>query len=343
MILILFAFNCFYYSVFAQSKKEQIQSLNYRIDSLSNIIIVERQEMDKLQNKIQESKSLLQGFESKKDSLSKELNKSKEYIDKIILNNKNLSGYIQTQKNSIDSLMVVIDDLIRQKNIEGTLNNKLISFSTNDYSFEKGMGDFNYNLSQIEKKEKLRIYKSKYAYRDVSLNVKFKSGEALRFYSQSDHDEMLQKHYSYLFEDESTGKLYFAMIDYNAPGSGAVVYSLQELDLYTGEIETIVSKIGGDFFFNESKSYLIVKGWYDSKEYVYDNQLQIVNLGRKETELTIKSVEPIDVKWLANEEFQCVLLKYTMGNNFPYSRIPSKIRTGELKKYKYIYDNWYKQ
>ena len=96
-------------------------------------------------------------------------------------------------------------------------------------------------------------------------------------------------------------------------------------------------------FFNESKSYLIVKGWYDSKEYVYDNQLQIVNLGRKETELTIKSVEPIDVKWLANEEFQCVLLKYTMGNNFPYSRIPSKIRTGELKKYKYIYDNWYKQ
>ena len=52
MILILFAFNCFYYSVFAQSKKEQIQSLNYRIDSLSNIIIVERQEMDKLQNKI---------------------------------------------------------------------------------------------------------------------------------------------------------------------------------------------------------------------------------------------------------------------------------------------------
>ena len=59
-----------------QSKKDQIQSLNYRIDSLSNIIIVERQEMDKLQIKIQESKSLLQDFESKKDSLSKELNKS---------------------------------------------------------------------------------------------------------------------------------------------------------------------------------------------------------------------------------------------------------------------------
>ena len=83
MILILFAFNCFYYSVFAQSKKEQIQSLNYRIDSLSNIIIVERQEMDKLQNKIQESKSLLQGFESKKDSLSKELNNNvTEYVKK---------------------------------------------------------------------------------------------------------------------------------------------------------------------------------------------------------------------------------------------------------------------
>lgn len=318
---------------YSQTKKKQIESLVYEIDSLTNVIKLQKTALSQLVKKIQDEN----------DSLTIELNKNEEHITRLTTNNQSLSDYILFQRNTIDSLTIVIDQLISEKNSKVTNASNLISFTTTDYSFEKGMGDYSYNFSQIEEKEKLRIRESNYAFRDQSLNIKLKSGEIIKLFSQSEYDENLQKHFTYLFEDELNGKLYFVIIDYNVPGSGEVSYSLQELDLLTGETVLIVKDIGGDFLFNESKSYLIVKGWYDSEEYVIDNQLKVINIVTKEAELTFKDVEPIDVRWLSSGEFQCVLLKYTKEETWPFSRIPSSRRNGKIEKYQFIHNNWYKQ
>ena len=58
-----------------------------------------------------------------------------------------------------------------------------------------------------------------------------------------------------------------------------------------------MTNIGADYIFNKSKAILIANGWYDSEEYVMDNQLQVINVLNRKEELILKEVEPINIKF----------------------------------------------
>ncbi len=140
----------------------------------------------------------------------------------------------------------------------------------------------------------------------------------------------------------ATAKLYYVIIDFIAAGSGNKKYTLIELDLNTGMKTKLVSNIGGNFIFNKNETVILVHGWYDSEDYVQDNQLKIINILNKKTDFILNNVEPINIYWLSNDEFQCLLLKYSKEKEWPFSRIPSPVRTGNLNKFIFKNGIWTK-
>ena len=333
---------------FAQSKKDQIENLQTSFDSLSKIVINERNfysiESKKLNTSIQWANYQI-------DSLFLELKNTKSKInqyEKEILDLKHQLTYKTDSLHFISEKLKKLSEIALNKFDENRItehqNFPIVSFNSTDYDFDKNSGEnFIQNKNTIVKKEKTRIICSKYAKREESLNITLKTGETISLVSKSELDEMLQTHYAYLFEDELMGKIYYVLINYNAPGSGDVNYSLIEIDLNSGENTTLVTNAGGNFSFNSNNTFLVVSGWYDSEEYVKDNQLQIINIQNPKSELTLTGVEPINITWLSNVEFQCELLKYTKEKEWPFSRIPNELRIGELIRFAFVNGSWSRQ
>lgn len=365
---------------FAQSKKEQIEILKMRTDSLTNILDNERKiNISKVQglyssieiNKNQidslysELKRAKERNKNQVDSLYTELKRTNNILNQQEQDNIQLKGKVNEFSNEInnlkfqlkiksDSLVVIFNELkkceesinteIDTSNSEEFQFKKSESFSALNYAFDKAnVGNFQQNLDTIISKEKTRILNSSHAKRDLSLKIKLVNGETISLDSKSENDGNTETHFAYLFEDELRAKLYYVMINYSMPGSGTIINTLIELNLNTGDKNTIVTNIGADFIFNKSKTFLITSGWYDSQEYVMDNQLQVINILNKKKELILKEVEPVNIIWLSEYEFQCQLLKYTKEKEWPNSRILSVDRNGKINRFKFVNGSWSKQ
>ena len=346
---------------FAKSKKVQIETLKMRTDSLTNIINNER----KINiSKVQGLYSSIEINKNQIDSLYSELKRTKIILnqqeqDNIQLKNRINSKSVEVDdliyqlKNKSDSLIIISMELLKIKESiqikidsiksEESQYKAAKSFNTLDYDFdESNIGDFNQNSESIIAKEKTRIFKSIYAKRDYSLKIKLLTGETLSLSSLNENESVKETHYTYLFENVLKAKLYYVIIDFIAAGPGTKKYTLIELDLNTGMKTKLVSNIGGNFIFNKNETIILVHGWYDSEEYVQDNQLQIINILNKKIDLIIKNVEPININWLSNDEFQCLLLKYSKEKEWPFDRIPSTVRTGSLNKFIFNNGKWTK-
>ena len=371
IILILFVFQM--KLSFAQSKKEQIEILKMRTDSLTNILDNERKiNISKVQglyssieiNKNQidslysELKRAKERNKNQVDSLYTELKRTNNILNQQEQDNIQLKDKVNKFSNEInnlkfqlkiksDSLVVIFNEL---KKCEESINTEIDvsnseefqfkkpeSFSALNYAFDKAnVGNFQQNLDTIISKEKTRILNSSHAKRDLSLKIKLVNGETISLVSKSENEGNTETHFAYLFEDELRAKLYYVMINYSMPGSGTIINTLIELNLNTGDKNTIVTNIGADFIFNKSKTFLITSGWYDSQEYVMDNQLQVINILNKKKELILKEVEPVNIIWLSEYEFQCQLLKYTKEKEWPNSRILSVDRNGKINRFKFV-------
>lgn len=308
---------------FAQSKKEQIEILKMRTDSLTNVLDNERKiniiKVQALNSSIEIKKNQINAKSVEVDDLKHQL------------------------KNKSDCLKIIAVELKKIKESIQIKSDATKSYNTLDYDFdETNSGDFDENYDTIIIKEKTRMLNSNYAKRDLSLKIKLVTGETISLGSISEHEGIAETHFTYLHENELRAKLYYVMINYWRAGGGSKRYTLIEIDLKTGEKNTLVSNIGGNFNFNENETYLLVSGWYDSQEYVNDNQLQVINIVNKKIDLVIKDVEPIKINWLSDFEFQCQLLKYSKEKEWPNSRIPSAVRTGNLNKYKFNNGFWSK-
>jgi hypothetical protein len=333
---------------FAQSKKDQIEILRTSFDSLSKIVINERNFYSIESKKLNAS---IQWANYQIDSLFLELKNKKSKIneyEKEILDLKQQLTYKTDSLHFISEKLKKLSEIALKKVDENRTtdhqNVPIASFNSTDYDFDKNSGEnFIQNKNTIVKKEKTRIIHSKYAKREGSLSITLKTGETISLVSKSELDGMQQTHYAYLFEDELKSKIYYVLISYIAPGSGDVNYSLIEIDLNTGEKTTLVTDVGGNFSFNSNNTFLVVSGWYDSEEYVQDNQLQIINIQNSKSQLTLTDVEPINITWLSNDEFQCQLLKYTKEKEWPFSRIPNELRTGKLIKFSFVNGSWSRQ
>jgi hypothetical protein len=137
--------------------------------------------------------------------------------------------------------------------------------------------------------------------------------------------------------------LYYVKIDFTRAGSGYKIYTLIELDLNNGMKNELISNIGGNFSFNKIETFILAYGWHDSEDYVQDNQLQIINILNREKDLILEDVEPININWLSDNEFQCQLLKYTKEKEWPNSRIPSVDRNGKINRFKFANGSWSRQ
>ena len=348
-------------STFAQSKKEQIEILKMRTDSLTNVIDNERKinfiKMQELNSVIEIKKNQINSLHTELKKISDNFNQKE--LETIQLKNKINAKSIEIDdlrhqlKNKSDSLKILavefkrIKEAIKIKNnsnqIEDLQYKVAKSFNPLDYDFE--YYDFNQNYDTVIIKEKTRILNSNYAKRDLSLKVKLLTGETISLISINEHEGNAQTHFTYLFENELRAKLYYVMINYYEPGPGTKSYTLIEIDLKTGKKNTLVSNIGSNFNFNKNQTYLIVSGWYDSQDYLNDNQLQVINIVNKKIDLVVKDVEPININWLSEYEFQCQLLKYSKvtdpdGEGY---EVPSVDRSGNFNKFKFNNGLWSKQ
>jgi hypothetical protein len=333
---------------FAQSRKVQIETLKLKVDSLNNLLGNERK-IEFIKQQVLNSS--LKMLKIQFDSLRVELNKINNRFtqkEQELISIKELSknkfdaklNEVNVLKHQLDSLNIVIAELkiingaIKIKSdsnqIEGLQYRAIRSFNPLDYDFEDS-GNFKENYDTIIKKENKRILNSKYAIREFSLKIKLMNSELISLVSISERDNVEETHFAYLFENELRAKLYYVMIHYFAAGPGTKTYTLFEIDLKTGKINTLVSKIGGSFDFNKNETYLLVSGWYDSHAYVKDNQLRVITILNKKIDLILENIEPININWLSDNEFKCQLLNYSTEKEWPFSRIPSKI-TSKCKK-----------
>jgi hypothetical protein len=334
---------------FAQSKKEQIEILKFRVDSLNTILSYVRNANSQ---KIQDLESQISSLNSDLIFIKNKLAKNVDSLNTLLAYERNANSQkkqeCEKQISLLNAELVLIKNKLEEKKHEtDNLTSSLViakSFNSLDYDFDQYNGsNFKENYDTVIIKENKRIHSSNYAKRDYSLKIRLFTGETISLVSKSEHDGNEETHFLYLFEDKLRAKLFYVMINYSVPGSGTKRYSLIEMDLNTGNTITIVSNIGSNFYFNKDQTYLIVYGWYDSGDYVKDNQLQIINVLTKKTELALKDVEPINISWVSDYEFQCQLLKYSKEKEWPNSRIPSKVRSGNLNKFKLKDGIWSKQ
>jgi hypothetical protein len=357
-ILILFQIKV----AFSQSKKEKIEILKVRTDSL--IFVLDNERLINI-DKTQQLNASIEIKNYTIDSLNSAVKRTNNIYNLKEQENIHLKDKVNEFSNKInnfkfhlkiksDSLKIIFNELKKCKESINTKSDaskseefqfkKVESFSALNYDFDKtNGGNFQQNLDTIISKEKTRILNSSHAKRDLSLKIKLVNGETISLDSKIENDGNTETHFAYLFEDELWAKLYYVVIIYSKPGSGTKINTLIELDLNTGDKNIIVTNTGADYIFNKSKTFLITYGWYDSQEYVMDNQLQVVNILNKKKELILKEVEPINITWLSEYEFQCQLLKYSKEKEWPYYRIPSVDRNGKINRFKFVNGSWSKQ
>jgi hypothetical protein len=141
--IIILTFLAFFYGVlmvqnasFSQSKKKQIEALNFKIDSVNHVIAKERNtqkiSIDSLQS--QETKS-----KQKVDSLTKEINSVKNQISSHQKTKQKKEFEIGEIKNEIETKKDSLEDLIISQIVKWEIDTLEVSFkNTKCFSFRNG-------------------------------------------------------------------------------------------------------------------------------------------------------------------------------------------------------------
>lgn len=322
---------------FSQSKKKQIEGLNLKIDSFILVIANERntQKTSIGSLEIQEFKS-----KQKVDTLTIEIKSIEQQISTKQKDKQNFETEISQLKKEIDLKKDSLKQLLsnEEERLQISSDDSYFIFFKDDYDLNIEEPVFNPDngySDQIVEKEKNRISSSKHATRKVDLKINLLNG-SVAIYKSSFKDYTFHTYYSYLFEDLKTSKIFFVQIDYIDAGGGSKNISLLELNLKDGKVRKIIEDAGGDFFFNSNNTFVISSGWVksDEEEYAQDCKLELINIDNLKKELVFNGIEPVEIKWNSRNEFQCMLLKYGKEIEWPFTRIPSDIRTSELFNFK---------
>jgi hypothetical protein len=286
--------------VLSQSKKEQIRKLTFMIDSLNQNVSEKDMGLDSL-------KTIIYNL----DKNSKELNNNH---DKLIEYSNFLKASLNMKEDTIINLKNNLTNCLE------SMYSRNISFIPTMYSATQdwviGSDSFNapygykYFKTIYELKEKTRISNSKYAERRGCLFLKTLNGNEISLCSTTDPYAIMQEHYTYLFENDETKKMYYVKIELNFAGGNPDVYSLYELNLIDGAKKIISDKIGGEFYFSPRCDYVIVGGFYSVGTQTSESEVRVVDLTDRLSDFVISGIESTDIKWLSANKFQCMTIPY---------------------------------
>jgi hypothetical protein len=314
ILLLMFGFS----TILGQSKKERIEYLQFKIDSLTLACSEDHQNQTSLNVLLQQEISIQRNTLENSNKINKTLNDS---LFQTTLKNA-------SQLKAIDKLETEVRLLRMQAenetetfyDVDYLMSSGYASEINENYEFERF---FDINVKAILEKEKSRIKKSTFAKR-INNNLHITShNKPLVLRHKSEYEGIQQVHYSYLFEDLRTEKLYCAQISFIYAGGGTETSSLLEIDLQTGNIHVLSpNQIGGDFFFNPNNTFAVIGGWFNDGDGLFPlkNKFCIVNLDERKTDLTIENVELMNLKWLTETSFKCQVVHYEMNtdNQEPY-------------------------
>jgi hypothetical protein len=312
LIFVVIIIPLVYNAVLGQSNKDTIQYLQYKIDSMA----LASAEVTQTQN------SRIKSFEGQIDTLQKIKSDLSFAIKKNRDTLMHLNAKILLQNRIIEATGIELHELKKQ----------LLKKPKTFYDIDYGVSSHHqYEQSQtlsssyvydplakvIIEKETPRILGSKFAYRDdENLTVSIKSNQIV-FKNDTlpgfqEHNVLIKRYYSYLFEDTINNKLYCVEIIISHIGGGGESFYLTQLDLITGNIKRIECK-GSIFYFNSDNTYAIVGGWYNTgaAPFFHASNFSVVNLHNTQIELSREDSETLNLEWLTETSFKCQLIKYT--------------------------------
>ncbi len=294
-ILILAVFS-FSREVAGQSKKEQIEILKFRIDSLKSVLQLSAIQQD----------SLIKVIVAERFSNQNKINTLNESVNLLKTQNTKISNNLINVKDSFNGLRSKLNECLQNTYL---LTEKYVN---NDYDY-LGIYDWDYedifiNIKGIlELKESNRISKSKFALRDNELQINLLNGSSIKLASKI--EKILHFYSVYLTENAIKSKLYFVEIRQSWAGSGGDRrYTLKEVNLLDGTIRTIVTEIGGEFYFSPNMQYLIIAGKYYEDEFFNNYHFKLINLESGVTEISEPETVAFNIRWTSKDAFDCVLM-----------------------------------
>jgi hypothetical protein len=297
IILAVFAFSG---EVTAQTKKEQIEILKFRVDSLKSVLQLSAKQQDSLIKIIVAERFSNQ---NKISTLNESMNLLKTQNTKISYDHINV-------KDSFNGLKSKMNEYLEKTSL---FTGKYINY---DYDY---MDIHNWDSEDIfinvkgilEFKESNRIINSKFAKRDKELHINLLNGGSIKLASEKSENNMLHFYRVYLTENTVKSKLYFIEIRLGLAGSTRDrMHTLKEVNLRDGTISSIVSGIGGEFYFSPNMHYVIVAGEYYEEEMFNNYQFRLINLESGVTEISEPATEAFNIRWTSNEAFDCVLMNF---------------------------------
>jgi hypothetical protein len=312
--------------LYSQSKKEIIEKLNYKIDSLENAIDAERilhnKKFDELQNK----------------NVDLQL-KIKTQENRIIENIKTLEITKNKINNLVDSLNLLKSTKNTQTNFD-VLSYYFSTFNKYDYYNEYHFNDIKLIL---EAKESRRLAISKYAIRNNQLKIKLLNNKEVILHSDA-IAPLQQRHYVYITENSNRGKVYVLKLDLYFSSPGRQRYELLEINIQNGEMKT-VSNAGNNFSFSPNMDYIIVSGWHDIDDYYQNSEIALINLFDLSVEMKIDNAEVTDIIWLSDDEFSFLINRLRVLDRKWEHGSPPKVNYdipnfASYLKYKLIDGNW---
>lgn len=284
----------------AQSKKEQIEILKFRVDSLKSVLQLSAKQQD----------SLIKIIVAERFSNQNKISTLNESVNLLKTQNTKISYDHINVKDSFNGLKSKMNEYLEKTSL---LTGKYINY---DYDY---MHTHNWDSEDIfinvkgilEFKEFNRIINSKFAKRDKELHINLLNGGAIKLASEKSENNMLHFYRVYLTENTVKSKLYFIEISLALAGSGRDHrHTLKEVNLWDGTIRTIVSEIGGDFYFSPNMQYVIVAGEYYEEEMFNNYQFRLINLETGVTEISEPETEAFNIRWTSNDAFDCVLMNF---------------------------------
>jgi len=142
--ILMTGFILIHHSVWAQTKKEQIELLNSRVDSLSSVITSERSINEEKTTRINELTTNSLNLESQISTLSEQVSKLNSDLEKNNLEFKNLESQIEIQKKELNT----------SKALLASKNDSLSLLKNN---LEKSISESNILKEELDNQKKIII------------------------------------------------------------------------------------------------------------------------------------------------------------------------------------------
>ena len=142
--ILMIVFILINHSFWAQTKKEQIEILNSRVDSLSSIITSERSINQEKTNRINDLTTKSSNLESQISTLSEQVSKLNSDLEKSNFEFKNLESEIETQKKELNTSKALL-----------TSKNDSLSLLKNN--LEKSISESNILKEELDNQKKIII------------------------------------------------------------------------------------------------------------------------------------------------------------------------------------------